>query len=326
MTSQPLVTIITPTYNRANYIAETMESVLGQKYQNLEYIVLDDGSVDDTSSILKTYESRIIWERHANMGEANTVNKGFRMSHGDIIGIVNSDDPLLPNAIEKIVEFMRLHPDVGVVYPDWNVIDANGGVIQQVRAADYGYIDMLRWYRCLPGPGTFFRKNIVDALQGRDPQFKYVSDFDFWLRAGLITPFARLPQTLATFRVHPASTTVSQAGYAMAEEYIALIHKIYAQPDLLPEVLDVKKEAYSSAYYAAGYVCHSCDLPTRRAYFKKALLYAPFKYLFEYRRKRLFRVIIPVFFPLSSRVFHYTKQQAQKILTYFRKVSICSIR
>jgi glycosyltransferase involved in cell wall biosynthesis len=94
-----LVTIITPAYNRANYLDETIQSILNQDYPNLEYIVLDDGSKDNTVEVLKKYRGRIIWETHPNIGETRTVNKGLSMAHGDIIGIVNSDDPLLPGAV-----------------------------------------------------------------------------------------------------------------------------------------------------------------------------------------------------------------------------------
>lgn len=297
MNSLPLVTVITPTYNRADYIVETIESVLSQSYPNLEYIVLDDGSQDNSKEILGRYTGRIIWESHLNMGEVRTVNKGFEMTHGDIIGVVNSDDPLLPNAIASIVEFMVKNPQIGVVYPDWNMIDADGKVIDHIQTFDYSYINMLRWHHCMPGPGTFFRKEIVDGLRGRDTQFRYVSDFDFWLRAGLITRFARLPKTLATFRVHPDSASVGEANQNMAEEHIRLINKIFSLPNLSPNVLKIKREAYGSAYYIAGCVCRSCSNEIRSEYFWIAIKYSPLNYLKEYRKERLIAVMLRYLFP-----------------------------
>jgi glycosyltransferase involved in cell wall biosynthesis len=315
MKKQPIVTVITPTYNRADYIIETVASILEQGYTNLEYIVLDDGSQDDTVSLLQRYKKELTLERHPNMGEANTVNKGFSMAHGAIVGVVNSDDPLLPNAINNIVEFMIDHPEIGVVYPDWDMIDAEGKLITHVQTYDYSYINMLRWHHCMPGPGTFFRKEVVDALNGRDPQFRYVGDFDFWLRAGLITPFSRIPKTLATFRVHPTSASTSQAGQHMAEEYITLINKIYSLPNLTPEAVKIKNEAYSSAYYIAGRVCEPGNFSERRNYFKKALLYAPLKYMTEYRESRLFGFIIPNSYPFLGQILYGLKKWKAKLFS-----------
>lgn len=309
--NQPLVTIITPTYNRADYLAETIESVLSQGYPNLEYIVLDDGSKDDTLSVLKQYEERIIWDRHPNMGEVRTVNKGFNMAQGEIIGVVNSDDPLLPDAIREMVEFMQDHPQVGVVYPDWDYVDANGKKFDHIHTFEYSYFNMLRWHHCMPGPGTFFRKEVVQALNGRDPQFRYVSDFDFWLRAGLITEFARIPKTLATFRMHPGSASSSQTNEHMAQEHVALVEKFFALPNLTDAIRKYRRESYSSAYYIAGCVCQSGDEQVRRDYFIKALSYAPLKYLGEYFPERILRVILPIFFPDVRRIYYIIKHPSE---------------
>lgn len=303
----PLVTIITPTYNRADYLSETIESVLSQDYPNVEYIVLDDGSKDNTKKIIEKYQTKLIFESHSNMGEARTVNKGFGMAHGDIIGIVNSDDPLLPGAIKEIVGFMQCHPQVGVVYPDWDIIDANGKKIEHIQTFEYSYINMLRWFYPLPGPGALIRKEVVRVLNGRDPQFQYVSDFDFWLRAGLMTEFARLPKTLATFRMHPNSASVSQTNEGMAQEHITLINKICSLPNLPQDPKLDMQEAYSSAYYIAGYVCQSCNTKVRRNYFLQAIRHAPLKYLGEYRSTRLLNVIIPIAFPRAKGISLFVK-------------------
>ena len=288
----PLVTVITPAYNRASFIGEVIESVLNQDYPNIEYIVLDDGSTDETLDIIKKYDGKIRWETHSNMGETHTVNKGFAMANGDIIGVVNSDDPLLPGAISTIVAHLVAQPDILVAYPDWVVVDEDGRTIKHYTTYDYKYTDMLRWHYCVPGPGTFFRRTVVEKLGGRDPNFRLVGDFDFWLRAGLLGPFTRVPATLATFRYHPESYSISQVGQAMAEEHIRLTDKIFAIPNLPTEVRKVRREAYSSTYYVAGAVCGANAPPRIKGrYFLLALWYAPHKYLFEYRERRL--IIVP---------------------------------
>lgn len=316
---QPLVTIITPTYNRADYLPETIESVLTQNYINLEYIVLDDGSKDETKLVFEKYAGKIICDSHPNMGEVATVNKGFKLAHGDIIGVVNSDDPLLPNAVQSMVEFMQSHPTVGVVYPDWDYIDAAGKKIDHIQTYEYSYINMLRWHHCMPGPGTFFRKEIVEKLEGRDPQFRYVSDFDFWLRAGLITDFSRLPRTLATFRMHSNSASSSQTNERMAQEHITLVNKIYGLSNLTHDALKFKSEAYSSAYYVAGCVCQSCNFLVRRRYYFQAIRFAPLKYLGEYFAKRLVDVIIPISFPWTRIIYEIIKMLYRLFIKVFHR-------
>ncbi len=281
--SFPLVTVITPAYNRADYLEEVIRSVLAQDYPELEYIVLDDGSTDGTPEILKRYLGRIVAESHPNMGETRTVNKGFRMARGEIVGVVNSDDPILPGAIRRAVETLQSDQDLLVAYPDWKMIDGQGEIVERIRTHEYAYLDMLRWHHCVPGPGAFFRREVVERLEGRDPQFRYIADFDFWLRAGLLGPFRRIPETLATFRLHTGGATSSGKGTQMAEEHTRLVKKIFELPDLPEAVKAVRREAFSSAYYIGGCVCGDEPSLTRKRYFLLALLNCPTKYLSEYR-------------------------------------------
>ncbi len=284
-TQRPLISVITPTYNRASFLDETIRSVLSQDYQPIDYLVLDDGSTDNTVEVLNKYKGLIRWESHPNMGETMTVNKGFHMAKGEIIGVVNSDDPLLPGAIRTIADVMRKEEDIIVAYPDWDMIDAEGGKIDHISTYDYDYIDMLRWHHCMPGPGTFFRKWVADELKGRDASFRYVADFDFWLRAGTIGRFTRIPETLATFRWHQGGASSGELGVRMAEEHIRLVEKIYSLPNLPKRAFKVRREAYGSAYYIAGVVQGDASPELKRRYFAKAFAFCPMKYLTEYRER-----------------------------------------
>lgn len=270
----PLVTIITPAYNRADLIEETIKSVLDQQYPNLEYIVIDDGSKDETYKITKKYASKTVHVyKQKNMGETRTVNKGFSLAHGDIIAVINSDDPLLPNSIQAIVTYMQDHPDVLAVYPDWMMIDGKGKEIQRVNPAEYDYLNMLAQHYCIPGPGTFFRKRTIDLTGGRSLDFKYVADFAFWLKLGMYGKLAHIPQTLATFRVHAGSQGIYAKGDMMAQEHKKLVDWVYHDPDLPKEALSVKRQAYSSAYFHAGR--ESTELPKKYTYYLKAFLLSP---------------------------------------------------
>ena len=251
--SLPLVTVITPAYNRASYLVETIESVLSQDYPAIEYIVLDDGSKDHTCEVLEQYNGRITWESHPNMGETRTVNKAIAMSHGEIICIVNSDDPLLPHAVKTGVEFMEARPDILVAYPNWIKIGPESELLEEVELPEYDYFYMVRQHHCIVGPGAFIRRKTFDAAGGmRDPEFTYVADYEFWLRAGLFGPFARIPQKLATFRVHPNSASQALTGKKMAGEHIRLMNKYYARPDIPQNIRAIKREAFSWAHFVAA--------------------------------------------------------------------------
>lgn len=291
---KPLVTIITPVFNQEKFLKETIDSVLTQDYQNLEYIVINDGSTDGTEEILKSYSSKLYWETQTNSGETKTVNKGMHLAKGEIIGIVNSDDPLMPGAISAIVDMFLKNPELIVIYPDWNMIDAEGILIEKIKTFEYDYQKMVRWHHCMPGPCTLFKKEILTKLNGRDPDFHFVADFDFWLRAGLIGPFARLPKTVANFRWYPGGTSSALRGKVMADEHIQLVDKVFSLPNLPKDIVSIKREAYSSAYFIAGVVCG--DNPElKKAYYKKALITSPIKYLTEYHSRS--GEIIRTYFP-----------------------------
>jgi len=285
----PLVTVITPTYNRASFLEETILSVLNQNYPNLEYIVLDGESTDNTLEVVKKFRGKIIWDSHKNMGEQWAVNKGFSMSHGEIIGVVNSDDPLLPGAIKEIVDFMVKSPKIIGVYPDWIKIDKNGKEAERIVLPDYSYEYMLRKHNCTPGPATFYRKIIIDKLRGRDERFKYVSDFDFVLRAGLIGEFARIPKFLATFRIHPEAATTKNKGFVMAMEHISLLNKIFSLSDLPSNIKKIKKEAYEKACEAAR-ICRGNKPSTKVLISLISLYYSPSPYLRIFIRYRLKKI------------------------------------
>ena len=289
----PLVSIITPAYNRASYLDETIQSVLGQDYPRIEYIVLDDGSTDNTREILQKYTGRIIWETHTNMGETRTVNKGFSMAHGDIVAVVNSDDPLLPGAVSTAVAFMQAHPDILVAYPDWNYIGPDSKVTGHIQVPEGDYLFMVGRHHCSVGPGSFIRRKAFELAGVRDPEFRYVGDFEFWLRLGLYGKFARIPKTLATWRVHPDAASLSHKGAAMAEEHIRLVKKLYSRSELPPEVRKVHAEAFSSAHWIAGVVAGPARQVARK-HFIKALLYHPQGYVRDlFRLKVALAGILP---------------------------------
>lgn len=251
----PLVTIITPAYNRAPFLDETIQSILTQNYPRIEYIVLDDGSTDHTREVLKRYSGKIHWETHPNMGETRTVNKGFGMAKGDIVCVVNSDDPLLPGAVSAAVALMQAQPDVLAAYPDWKEIGPTSETIQEIKLLDYSIENMLLTLNVAMGPGTFIRRKAFDLVGMRNPRLKYTGDLEFWFRIALHGKLAHIPETLATHRTHPDSASVSERGARMANELVFFVGNVCADPNLPSPLRRCRPKVLSLLHYVAASYC-----------------------------------------------------------------------
>ena len=172
----PTVSIITPTYNRAGLLRETIDSVLAQDYPHIEYLVFDDGSSDATRELLESYAGRLRWVTRPNAGETATVNEAFALVSGDLSGVINSDDPLLPGAVRRLVECFRALPDAVGVYPDWATIDEQHRFVSAHRLPGYDLVSMLNGISWALGPGTFFRRDVLARIGGRDASLVYCGD------------------------------------------------------------------------------------------------------------------------------------------------------
>ena len=255
--SGPFVTVITPAYNREDYLPETIESIQAQDYPRFEHLILDDGSSDGTLDVIRSYaekDSRIRWDTHPNMRETRTVNKAIGMARGDLIVILNSDDVLYPNAISRAVAFMAERPDVLVAYPDWDYIDEHSKPYSHVEVEEFDYLRMVSEHRCMMGPGAFIRSKAFELAGLRDPSLRYVADFDFFLRVGLYGPMARIPETLATWRAHAGALTVAAKGSRMAKEDIIMMRRYFARPDLPERILAIRNRAWRNARLHAARV------------------------------------------------------------------------
>jgi glycosyltransferase involved in cell wall biosynthesis len=288
----PPITVITPVYNGGRYVAETVASVLGQGYPNLEYLVLDDGSVDDTIERLAPYRNRITLLSQPNVGEANTVNRGVDLARGEIVAIVNADDPVLPGWLAAGAGLMAQRPELVGAYPDWRRIDDVGNVLEEVVTCEWDLRMHLEQVLCLPGPGAFFRKAALDGEPARNPAFRFSSDYDLWLRLGLKGPLARIPQVLATWREHPGGASQLLRGPQFARDKIDVVKRFYERDDLPESLLANRSQALSTAYYCAAMVAiHNPAVPGR-AYLLKSFAIRPvWPSRFDATRKRRLLVV-----------------------------------
>jgi len=261
----PSVSVITPTYNRAHLLPETLDSILSQPFDDLEYLLVDDGSTDDTAALARRYGNRIRYFHHANSGEAASVNRGWQQANGRYVAIVSSDDPMLPGWLEHSVAFMDAHPDVLVCYPDWNIIDGDSRQLSTVKTFDYTLESMVGWFNTIPGPGALIRRAPLSHLERlRDPRYRYIPDLESWLTLGLIGRFARIPTALATWRQHEGSITVADRSLRRAEEFIELATSFFRRPDLPSSLHALRVSALSRAHWYASWVLQD-TAPVRSA-------------------------------------------------------------
>jgi glycosyltransferase involved in cell wall biosynthesis len=306
----PLVSVVTSTYKQAKYLRKTIDSVLTQDYSNIEYLVINDGSPDGTEDILKAYGNQFYWETQPNQGEPSTLNKAIRMAKGNLIAKLSSDDYLYPNAISVLVEQFLQHPELVVVYSDFDIVDEEGRLVTEVQKPDYNFVGMIRNHLCLPGPGALFRKEIFEKLNGFDTQFKILFDMHFWWRAGLIGPFARVPKSLSAFRQHTLSQS-STGGEKMAEETIRCVENFYSLPNLPKTIIKAKAEAFSNAYFSAGtqYFLRNKDLSIHKTYLRKSFMMAPYNYFRPSNRGKLITFIDVM---ISPKIIPFIKKVVKK--------------
>ena len=291
----PLVTVITPAFNRAAYLEETIESVLGQDYPAIEYIVIDDGSTDETPAVLRKYEGRVRAFRQPNMGEVNAINRGLTLASGDIIGVLSSDDPLRLGAIPALVDALARCPEAVVAYADYEVIGPSGGLIAQVPLQDYSILTMLAGYRSAItefASGTLFRRSLLTSIGERDPSLKYAHDLDFWLRAALVGKFVHVRQFLTTHRTHPGNQGVLVCGDRFGDEVVRTVEKLFERKDLPKEVTRLRSTAYANAHELAVSYCGRSRWEQARHY-ALAFRYQPvrwtrrlLRYLYHSLRRR----------------------------------------
>jgi len=211
MTDKPLVSVITPSFNQARYIEQTIRSVLNQNYPYLEYLIVDGGSSDGAAEIIRRYADRLAWwVSEKDRGQTDAINKGFARAQGQIFAWLNSDDTYEPGAVAAAVDYLIQHPEVGLVYADANFIDEKGRVIGRFPAAQTDYPRLRRGYVHVPQQAAFFRADLWRHVGPLDPDFYFAMDYDLWVRLAKLAPVAYLPgQTWANFRLHGDAKTIS---------------------------------------------------------------------------------------------------------------------
>jgi len=267
----PLVSIITPSYNQGPYIEETILSVLSQDYSNIEYLVMDGGSTDETLGILRRYQDRLTWASEPDRGQAHALNKGFSRARGEIFGWLNSDDTYAPGAIKTAVEALQTHPQIGWVYGDCRLIDGQGNTIAEVLVPDFRWQQLLSG-NFIPQPTVFWRREVLEEVGPVDENLHHFLDLEWWIRMGRKFQARRLPVLLANLRYCEGTKSVSQAG-ACWPEMLGILDELFDDPDLPQDVKTLERQVHCNAYWGMVLEYHYWHgrIPEARESLKKAL-------------------------------------------------------
>jgi glycosyltransferase involved in cell wall biosynthesis len=207
--SWPKITVVTPSYNQAQFLERTILSVINQNYPNLEFMIIDGGSTDGSAEIIKKYENYLAyWVTEKDAGQTDAINKGWRRASGQIIAYLNSDDTYTPNAMKKVAAYFEQHPNVDAVYGVCNLIDENDKVINIWEPAEFSLKALLRCgISTIPQQTVFFRRKILDEIGFLDISLRHAMDYEYWIRIGQKFNFQKIPYTLANFRIQSKSKT-----------------------------------------------------------------------------------------------------------------------
>lgn len=213
------ISIITPSYNQGNFIEETILSVQNQNYPNVEHIIVDGGSTDNTVSILKKYP-HVRWVSEKDAGQSNAINKGFAMATGDIIAWINSDDYYEKNVFGLIAEYFIQHPDCMVLYGDMTFVDINGNKLFSAEGDMISEEKLMDCPDCVRQPSFFWRKQVIETCGNIDEHLHLVMDFDFFLRTAKKFDFGYLDKNLSNLRIYSATKTLSLRKRQVYEMYL----------------------------------------------------------------------------------------------------------
>lgn len=263
---KPLVSIITPSYNQGRFIRETIESVLSQDYENIEYIVVDGLSADESLDIIKEYAGKLTLISEKDNGQSDAINKGFKIAHGDIVAWLNSDDVYEPHSASRAVEEFLKNDKLGLVYGDGYIIDADSNKLKVFEyTQEFDYWKLVNFWDYIMQPATFFRRETLQKVGYLDENLHYCMDWDLWIRLAAVSEVKYIPELLACSREY-GDTKTSTGGDKRLEEIIGLLQK-YSR----------KKNPLGVASYRAStfYTKHANDIwPIR----KFAGLYLAYKH------------------------------------------------
>src|SRR5580658_2111203 len=214
----PLVTIVTPSYNQGPFIRSTIESVLSQDYSSLEYIIMDGGSTDETASVVKDYSSRLTWISEKDRGQSHAINKGFRMARGKIVSWLNSDDTILAGAVRTAVDALKREPDAGAVYGEGYCMNKEGVITCKFpHTQPFNLWKLVHLSDYILQQTVYFRRSCVEEIGFLKEDLHFVMDWDLLIRIALKHPVLYVPEYLGCIREYPEAKSFSGGARRISE-------------------------------------------------------------------------------------------------------------
>ncbi|MEQ9443511.1 MAG: glycosyltransferase family 2 protein [Cyclobacteriaceae bacterium] len=291
MNKLPSVSIITPSLNQGSFLEQSIQSVLGQQYPNLELIIIDGGSDDNSIEIIKKYEKHIAyWVSETDRGQSDAINKGLRIASGDIVNWLNADDYYEPDTLQKVTAQFS-DDQVNVVCGRGKVVTEQGGFIQFSRGTDVypgNLAKTIGWAR-IDQPETFFRRNVLEQTGLLNADLHYVMDKAWWINYLLLFRLdgvRMFEEVLVNFRLHDASKTVSQSE-CFARETDALFLHLAEQNYLETEAKGIRE--FTDTHEPKdlnNLITESLDLPLVKQVLHYYLLHRADEFYFQHQREK----------------------------------------
>ncbi len=242
-----LVSIITPSFNQARYLEQTIQSVLGQDYPRIEYTLIDGASTDGSTDIIKKYADRLArWVSEKDSGQADAINKGLSRATGEIVAWLNSDDYYLPGVVSSAVRVFEEHPGVALIYADMLAVDEIGNPFNTLKYRQLSLQDLL-CFQIIGQPAVFFRRELLAKTGLLDPDFHFLLDHHLWIRFAQHGKILHVPQTWAAARYHAEAKNRANAA-AFGREAFRILEWARSQPVLGEAIRPVERRARASAH------------------------------------------------------------------------------
>ncbi len=218
----PRVSLVTPSYNAAPYLRAAIDSVLGQDYPNIEYLIMDGGSTDGTVELLEEFGDKLRWISEKDDGQADALARGFEQIDGAILGWLNADDVLKPGAIRAAVDALRAHPAAALIYGNADFIDAAGQTIGPCTVVEpYSLHRLIHYGDYIIQPAAFFSRSAYESVGGLDKTLNWAMDWDLWIRLARDYDVLYIDKDLASYRWLGSNKT-AEGGFARLEEVEAV--------------------------------------------------------------------------------------------------------
>jgi glycosyltransferase involved in cell wall biosynthesis len=242
-----LVSIITPSFNQAAYLEQTILSVLEQDHLQIEYIVVDGGSTDHSVDIIKKYSNRLAWWiSEKDNGQADAINKGFARATGEVIAWLNSDDYYLAGAVSAAVKIFEGHPEVVLVYGNMLAVDEHGKTFNTLNYKQLTLEDLL-CFQIIGQPAVFMRRSALQAAGGLDPTFHFLLDHYLWIRLAQQGKILHMNQTWSAARYHAEAKNRAKAA-EFGRDAFRILDAVAQDFHLAPTLAKVNRRARSSAH------------------------------------------------------------------------------